>query len=72
MRQRFFARHSLSLSAGVLMKKNTQLGMPAFVPFTEPKSFPMPRTRRTDFGLNAVVALAVLVILTYVVLGPPA
>jgi len=63
---------TLSLSAGLLTKKATQLGMPALVPITEPRSFPMPRTGRTDIGLNAVVALAVLVILTYVVLGPPA
>jgi len=54
------------------MKELTQLGMAARVPLTRPRSFPKPRTRRTDIGLNAVVAVAVLVILTYVLLGPPA
>ena len=54
------------------MNKVTQLGMAAPAPLTGPRLYPMPRTRRTEIGLNAVSAAAVVVMLLYVLLGPPA
>ena len=50
--------------------KVTQLGMAA--PVTGPKSFPMSRTRRTEIGLNVVIAAAVVVLIMYVLAGPSA
>jgi hypothetical protein len=41
-----------------------------FVPGS--RSFPMPYSRRTEIGLNAVFAAAVVVLLMYVLIGPPA
>ena len=41
-----------------------------FVPGS--RSFPMPYSRRTEIGLNAVIAAAVVVLLMYVLIGPPA
>lgn len=52
--------------------KVTQLGMAHLPPATRPRSFPVPRTRRTEIGLNAVIAAAVVVLLTYVLIGPQA
>lgn len=50
--------------------KATQLRMAALNPLAGPKSFPMQRTRRTEIGLNAVIAAAVVVLLMYVLMGP--
>lgn len=52
--------------------KVTQLRMAALTRLDGPKSFPMPRTRRTEIGLNAVMAAAVVVLLMYVLMGPRA